>query len=548
VLREDYAGSAACARCHAAEYVGWFASPMHRMTRDSAELVGDTPFDGRTFRFKEDAVVLSARGGERFFEIRAEGRTRSYRVTRVIGGHHREDYVGVDVERGGDEIVMPVSWLLGPRKLRYKGYSVMARERPGVRPGPVWSETCIFCHNTYPYLLGLLGAMAGPGAPSYQGAMVDALLPEARRWRVLVTDEVAMRAAVGDELVRIGGARPSEGAFLEQAIAGTRASFGASDLVELGVGCESCHLGSRAHASDPRTKTSFVPRASFLRVVGPGVGSPAVETTRACARCHQVLFSRYPYTWEGGLRRGAPGGSHINSGEARDFLLGGCASQLTCTACHDPHARDGRAIAARSETREGDAICTACHARYAGDEALRAHAHHDPAGSGGRCVACHMPKKNMSLEATLTRYHRIGSPTDSERVLRDRPLECALCHAGERVQTLVGAMERWWGKKYDRAVLEALYGSLDATPVEATLARGKPHEQATALFLAGELRERRLARAVAAHLLHEYPLVRFYAEGALEKILGRSSPLDLHKEDDALAADARAWLAEAGVR
>ncbi len=46
-------------------------------------------------------------------------------------------------------------------------------------------------------------------------------------------------------------------------------------------------------------------------------------------------------------------------------------------------------------------------------------------------------------------------------------------------------MERWWGRRYDRAALAALYGSLDARPLEATLARGKAHEQAVALATLG---------------------------------------------------------------
>src|SRR6185436_8762272 len=78
---------------------------------------------------------------------------------------------------------------------------------------------------------------------------------------------------------------------------------------------------------------------------------------RACARCHQVLFSGYAWTWEGGGRKGtAPGGSNINSGEARDFLLGGCATAMSCVDCHDPHAPDNAARMAALEGEAGDAV------------------------------------------------------------------------------------------------------------------------------------------------------------------------------------------------
>src|SRR6185369_6882762 len=141
----------------------------------------------------------------------------------------------------------------------------------------------------------------------------------------------------------------------------------------------------------------------------------------------------------------------------------------------------------------GNAICARCHPALATAEGLRAHTHHGP-GAGSACVGCHMPKKNMGLSYELSRYHRIGSPTDEARVLGDRPLECALCHYDKSVEELVGDMERFWGKSYDRTALQALYGEdLSVKPLEATLARGKPQEQAVAIGVFGEQRVREAA-------------------------------------------------------
>src|SRR5207253_4748546 len=210
-----------------------------------------------------------------------------------------------------------------------------------------------------------------------------------------------------------------------------------------------------------RVHPDFAPRSAFLQARPDGGGeiTRAEQVNRVCARCHQVLFSRYPFTWEGEMRRGGrPGGSSITSGEARDFLLGGCARGMSCTTCHDPHAEDRPQKLARLATPEGNGVCTTCHADYQGAEALRRHAHHDPAGAGGSCIACHMARKNMGLGYALTRYHRIGSPTDKARVEHDRPLDCALCHADRSVGTLVADMERLWGKGYARAALRGRYG------------------------------------------------------------------------------------------
>jgi predicted CXXCH cytochrome family protein len=251
----------------------------------------------------------------------------------------------------------------------------------------------------------------------------------------------------------------------------------------------------------------------------------AVEwQNRACARCHQVLFSRYAQTWEGGSRRtpAQAGGSHISSGEARDFLLGGCARAMACTSCHDPHGEDSRERLQRLATPAGNGVCTGCHQALAAPNALRAHAHHDPVGAGGACVACHMPRKNMGLAYALTRYHRIGSPTDQMRIERDRPIECALCHADKTVGALLNDISRFWGKRYDTAAIVRLYGALDANVLIATIERGYAHEQATAMGAAGEQRFLPAAAAVARAIDDSgYPLVGYYGRAALAAIKGK---------------------------
>lgn len=555
VVRGDYAGSAACVPCHADVATAWERSPMHRMTRDARGADIRAPFDGATLKFKDDEVVLERRGDDRFVRIEHGGagavadersganlgRSTTYRVTRVIGGRVREDFAGVEVGGHGEEVVLPVSYLIASGTLRYKGYSVMVHERATVRAGPIWSRSCIFCHNTVPEMDWLLGAIAGPRAPGYQGEQVDRWLPVERRAQVRVTDDRAFASAAGAEIARLGGtgAGDADGApsLARRALDVVRSGFDGAALIEVGIGCEACHGGSREHARDPRRRPSFVSVAPWLEAAAPAMPSkpapppggsvPASAPTeaqainRACARCHQVLFSRYPFTWEGGRRDGTAGGSHINSGEGRDFLLGGCAGAMACTSCHDPHGADDAAKLRALATPAGNTTCTGCHSELADRQRLQDHAHHDPDGAGGSCVACHMPRKNMGLDGTLTRYHRIGSPTDAARVLGDRPLECALCHADRSAGSLVDAMERWWPVRYPRQRIAELYGSLDANVMRATLERGKPHEQAVAMATLGGARDCAAAPLIARQLLGEYPLVREWAKRALTSILGR---------------------------
>ena len=571
IVRADYAGSEACAPCHPAIHQAWLRSPMHNMTRVPTDPGVEirAPFDGRTFQFRDDAATFERHGAERFLRVRSPAfGDHLYRVTKVIGGRRREDFAGLEVTGTGRdarvvgdpdaELVLPVSYVFDTGTFRVKGYSVMVEERPGLKAGGVWNQTCVLCHNTYPLIGSLFGALHGPGAPGYQGEVVDRILPASRRWSWKVTDRDGLAAAVADEVAFLGGAPPpppagdadeARRALMAHAARTLRDRFVPAKLVEHGVGCESCHGGSREHVGRNTVLPSFEPRSPFLEPRPPAGGTGAVTRAewinRACARCHQVLFSRYPYTWEAGRRRDdEPGGSHINSGEARDFLLGACARQMSCVTCHDPHGGDRPEHLAALATPAGNKVCTGCHPSYATPAALKDHAHHDPARAGGACIACHMPRKNMGLGHELTRYHRIGSPTDRARVEGDRPLECALCHPAARVDELVLAMERWWGKRYDRRKLLELYGDFAAPVLAVTAARGKPHEQATALAALGDSRDPTAVPALAAGLAHPYPLVRGFARHALSKIRPVPKEIDIDQDGAQIRTAVARWLAK----
>jgi predicted CXXCH cytochrome family protein len=561
LLRSDYAGSAACEPCHAGIYTAFMKSPMHGMTRRVDGSNVRAPFDGRAFRFKGDSVTLETRDGLKYMKLESQrSGTRLFRITKIIGGRYREDFVGREVQSGYNreslvdtgraERVMPVSWLLFDPGFRYKGYSVMVRERGGLEPGMIWRETCIFCHNTAPRLTTLYDDLL-PNGGKYQGSVSERFLPPARTWRVEPADDDHLRHAIADEIALLGGPRP-DGSLREvlgEAIVETRERFDEKNLVELGIGCEACHNGSREHANHPERRPSFELKGPYVTLeTSDAKGAQPTHASfvnRTCARCHTVLFSEYPYTWEGGLRSRSPGGSHINSGEARDFVLGGCADRMACPSCHDPHAGSSPERLEELGTVAGNGTCTGCHGELRDESAVARHTHHDPRREGSACLACHMPKKNMGLAYKLTRYHRIGSPNDPARVEADRPLECALCHSDRSVLSIVSTMERWWGRRFDRRKLAALYGRLEAKPLEATMAYGKPHEIATAAAVLGEKGGSAALSMISTALTNEYPLVRYFARRALEQASGRPVPIDVEQDVDAIRADLSKWLVSA---
>ncbi len=557
VRRTDYVGSASCAPCHTEEYDAWQRSPMRRMTRSLAQTDVHAPFDGTSFAFKGDQARLERNGQERFLRLDTPDGERLFHVTKVIGGRYREDFVGAQVSPSDpfgraldEERVLPLSWLITRGEPRYKGYSVMVPERPRLEAGVVWRQGCIFCHNTTSGLSILYDDLYGAKAPSYQGSASNELPPD-KAFHYAITDAKRLRSALAGELAAIGSPTPlptDAHDALGVAADVTLEHFQQSHLVELGVGCEACHGGAREHVENPRAvRPSFALKSDFLEVTTPEGQPPtrAEDINRTCAKCHTVLFSRYPFTWEGHTRKHEPGGSSTNSGEARDFLLGACSHELTCTRCHDPHTEDAPAALARFAEPAANAVCTSCHTRYATNAASSAHSHHAASSDGNACVACHMPKKNMGLDYELVRYHRIGSPTDRERVEGDRPLECALCHADRSVDQIVSTMERWWNKRYDRAAINRLYGAdWRRNPLLMTLLAGRPHERAVAANVLAHAGRRDQVTAIAGILDDAYPLVRYFGKAAIERLTGVPLPVDMNASGAETRAAAERWLAE----
>jgi predicted CXXCH cytochrome family protein len=558
VLRADFAGSTACKDCHPKEFAAWQGSPMHNMTRLIADARIEAPFDGGTLRVRDDLVTTFQQDGARFMRIDSPRRHDTFRVTKVIGGHYREDYVGVNVtgephpatDTGfGGERILPATWVYSTHSWRYKGYSVMVPERPSTSTQAKWAETCIACHNTLPTVDYLFDDLGGPSFPSYQGKVSDHYLPPDRDWDAKATDAAGLARAISDEIAYVGGPRPDDGASLHNVLRAGAAAFrkflGEQQLVEVGIGCEACHGGAAQHTRDPHLLPSFEPVSPLLAITpGTPPASPARWIDRACARCHTVLFTKYPWTWEGQPRSAKlPGGSTTNSGEARDFQLGGCVSQMACTNCHDPHGADDRAALDAMGTVSGNTKCISCHTKYDSVRAVEAHSHHKATGAGASCIGCHMPKKNMALDYALERYHRIGSPNDPARVEKDRPVECALCHTDKSVGELVDTMEQWWGKHYDRAALHDLYGDdLGVNALLVTIARGKPHEQAAAVATLGAAKVDSAVPAIVPILWHDYPLVRYFAKRALETITGGPIAVDVGAPAAEVRTAAEHWL------
>jgi hypothetical protein len=105
-------------------------------------------------------------------------------------------------------------------------------------------------------------------------------------------------------------------------------------------------------------------------------------------------------------------------------------------------------------------------------------------------------------------------------------------------------MERWWNESYSREALRQLYGrDLQANVLVRTLERGKPHEQAVAIATLGDQRVQSALPLLVPQLMHEYPLVRFYAKAAIERITEQPLPVDVNRSLPEIRAQAQDWFA-----
>ena len=84
----------------------------------------------------------------------------------------------------------------------------------------------------------------------------------------------------------------------------------------------------------------------------------------------------------------------------------------------------------------------------------------------------------------------------------------------------------------------------DDPVLDATLTKGRPHEQAVAIFLLGENKSRTSGPAIAKSLANPYPLVRFYAAASLEKIFDVKPEVDVYAEPDEIQEQTSKWLAK----
>jgi len=476
IAARDYIGPAACGECHPDEHARWSTS-LHAVMNQRVEPGLVARAVPRAVIGNFDGVVLAYQGGEVRFdrgpELRAPMMTLTrgeltvrYRVTRTIGTRGLQEYVGIEEGGLGDEVRLPFGWW--PRLgawVPQPYFDPWLTETSFDAYAPVrepWAERCPWCHSTYPF----------------------------------------------DQRIARASGSPGLGHGLEQGFESTPGSerLAVDRQVTVGISCESCHLGGRAHAAG--AAIHFVPIGATPRAGAPEVATFATEArdpaivNAVCAQCHSGPSPRLP-----------DGAATRNSSEALDLAASPCTT-ARCIDCHDPHRADARP----SPVLDARAIaaCTGCHTALAEPAAARSHAGHDRVS----CLDCHMPRSVMGIDRYV-RTHRISSPTDRTMLAAAAPNACNLCHLDRSIRWTLDELRASYEVRLDPRGWQA-YGDLDGAVGDVWLASKQP---AIRLVAAAAYAGSPLGHAALPALLRllddPLPYVRAWGLFAVEDLLAR---------------------------
>jgi predicted CXXCH cytochrome family protein len=232
-------------------------------------------------------------------------------------------------------------------------------------------------------------------------------------------------------------------------------------VAEWNVGCERCHGPGREH----------VEHAARSNILNPG-RMDYVQATDTCIQCHSQgrpltnpIGGKY-YDWPVGYHAGLnlrdywqleehtlgqlsfthfpDGTAHKNRMQGNDFTQSVMYRRgVTCFDCHDVHGTENYAELRKPVNQ----ICLDCHGPGSRNgprtSTLAAHTHHKDGSAGSECVACHMPKIEVTIPGVFVSAHTFAFITP---VMTDKykiPNPCTSCHMDKTTAWAAEAMRHW---------------------------------------------------------------------------------------------------------
>lgn len=409
-FRDQYAGSAACAECHAKEYTEWRRSLHSRMEQPAtaATVIGDFSPQGTLVKTEAAGkrIVLTRTADGFVVEApNASGVQEEFAVERTVGNRYKQRYLTRFAD--GSWHTLPVQWFEPDQK--FVEWHHQASATPG--SGKFWMDDawqwqlkCAGCHTT--------------GLDLHYDAQTKTYATE---WR------------------------------------------------ELAIGCEACHGPGVAHVAAKGGRDNILCPSTFTRELQLDAcgkchsRGTAGETHGAPAGLPGKLA--YPYNFVPGEPLDA---HYVQATPANspptDFWKDGSSrnhhQQLTdhrqsvmfhqgedgpsCTTCHSAH--DAAALVLPIEN---NALCGQCHGEFEAPEQLAAHTGHGgnpAANAGARCVECHMPRIVDHAGSYKLRSHTYRAPDPELARATGTPDACLLCHKDKDAVWSVASFARLWPK------------------------------------------------------------------------------------------------------
>jgi tetratricopeptide (TPR) repeat protein len=400
-----YAGTAACAACHAKEHAAWQGSQHDRAMQIASErtVLGDfanAKFGGASFFRRDGRFFVNTEG--------PDGKHAAFEIRYAFGVEPLQQYL---IELPGGRLqALGLAWDARPKAAGGQRWFHLYPDRK-LKPGdPLhwtgidqnWNYQCADCHSTN------------------------------------------LRKGYDEKA----------GAF-------------ETTWADLNVGCEACHGPGSNHVAWAKKEgdwqryeggkglaVALDERRGATWAIDPARGNAARskprETSReieACARCH-ARRGQFSDDWRPGQPfadafRAAliePGLYHVD-GQQRDevytygsFLQSRMhARGVTCSDCHDPHSGKPRA--------PGNAACAQCHAPARYDSS--AHTHHPAGSQGAACSACHMSTTTYMV-VDPRHDHGFRIPRPDRTVALGVPNACNQCHAKETPKWAADAIAKWF--------------------------------------------------------------------------------------------------------
>ena len=149
------------------------------------------------------------------------------------------------------------------------------------------------------------------------------------------------------------------------------------------VTCERCHGPGRDHIAAARAGG---PEEALRMRLGPSRTNPSAELT-ACGQCH-----RLPSMIAAGPASIVPENPTLVRHQPVGLMQSACYTRtgggLSCSTCHDPHARPS------TDRASYEAVCLSCHA---GPKKTTC-----PVDPKVGCVECHMPRRDTTRGMMFT--------------------------------------------------------------------------------------------------------------------------------------------------